>query len=63
MLNADQVEAYWALKSTLWVPSSLSLMQQNKHFQQHSGQRAVLMCSNALHCDFIAHIVLKSRNH
>ena len=36
---------YWALKSTLWAPYSLSL-QQNKHFQPQSGQRAVLMCSN-----------------
>ena len=50
---------YWALKSTLWAPSSLRLMYKNKQFQPHSGQRAVLMCSNALHCDFIAHIVLK----
>ena len=54
---------YWALKSTLWAPSSLSLMHKNKQFQPHSGQKAVLMCFNALHCDFIAHIVLKSWNH
>ena len=56
------MEPYWALKSTLWGPCSLSLMQQNKHFQPHSGQRAVLMCSNALDCDFIAHTVLKYKN-
>ena len=36
---------------------------QNLLFQQHSGQKAVLMCSNALHNDFIAHMVLKSWNH
>ena len=50
-------------KSTLWAPSSLSSMNKNKHFQPHSGQKHVLMCSNALHCEFIAHIVLKSWNH
>ena len=50
-------------KSILWAPSSLSLMQQNKHFRPHRGQQAVLMCSNALHCDFIAHMVLKYWNH
>ena len=36
---------------------------QNLLFQQHSGQQTVLMCSNALHNDFIAHMVLKSWNH
>ena len=36
---------------------------QNLLLQQHSGQKAVLRCSNALHCDFIAHIVLKQWNH
>ena len=50
-------------KSTLWAPSSFSLMHKNKHFQAQRGQRAVLMCFNALHCDFIAHIVVKSWNH
>ena len=49
--------------ATFWVPSSFSLMHKNKHFQPHSGQRAVLMCPNALHCGFIAHTVLKSWNH
>ena len=43
--------------ATFWVPSSLSLMYKHKHFQPHGGQRIVLMCSNAWHCDFIAHIV------
>ena len=33
--------------------------QKNKHLPPHSDRRAVLMCSNALHCDFIAHIALK----
>ena len=36
---------------------------QNLLFQQHIGQRAVLMCSNALHNDLIAHMVLTSWNH
>ena len=36
---------------------------QNLLFQQHSGQKAVLMGSNALHSDFIAHMILKSWNH
>ena len=49
--------------ATIWVPSSLSLLYKNKHFQPHGGQWAVRMCSKALQCDFIAHIVLKSWNH
>ena len=48
--------------ATLCAPSSFRLMPKNKQFQPHSGQRSVLMCSNALHCDFIAHIVLKLWN-
>ena len=54
---------YWAQKSTLWASSSFKIVYENKQFQPHSGQRAVLMCSNALHCDFIAHMMLKSWNH
>ena len=49
--------------ATFCAPSSFSLMHKNNPFQPHSGQRAVLVCSKALHCDFIAHMVLKSWNH
>ena len=28
-------------------------------FQPHNGQQTVLLCSNAVHADFSAHIVLK----
>ena len=55
-----------ALLGTKIHPVGPSLVQnnwQNLLFQQHSGQKAVLMCSNALHNDFIAHMVLKSWNH
>ena len=40
---------YWAPKSTTWAPSSFKIVYENKQFQPHSGQRAVLRCSNALH--------------
>ena len=43
-------------------PFRTQINYKNKQIQPHSGQRAVLMCSIALHCDFIAHIVLKSWN-
>ena len=55
-----------ALLGTKIHPVGSFLVQnnwQNLLFQQHSGQKAVLMCSNALHNDFIAHMVLKSWNH
>ena len=48
--------------ATLMAPSSLKIMQQNVVLQPHSGQQTVLMCSNALHCDFIAHMMLNSCN-
>ena len=57
--NFSPLELCWVLKSTMWALSSLSLVYKNNYFQPHSGPRAILMCSNALHCDFIAHIVLK----
>ena len=46
--------------ATLLAPSSLKIMYKNVLFQPHSGQTTVSMCSNALHCDFIAHMMLKS---
>ena len=55
-----------ALLGTKIHPVGSFLVQnnwQNLLFQQHSGQQTVLMCSNALHNDFIAHMVLKSWNH
>ena len=56
-------QAYLAPKSTLWAPASLKIMQQNVSFQRHSDQKAILRCSNALHGDFNAPMMLKSWNH
>ena len=42
---------YWALQSTL---RAFKIMYKSNQFQQHSSQRAVLMCSTALHSQSVA---------
>ena len=53
---------FWAPKSTIWAAASLKIIKQNVLFQPHSDQNAILMCSNALHSDFRAPMMLKSWN-
>ena len=43
-------------------PASLKIMSNSQAFQPYSGQKAVLMCSNASHSDFIAYIMPESWN-
>ena len=45
---------FWAPRSTLRAPSSFKIMYKNKQFQPHSSQRALLMCSHALHSQSVA---------
>ena len=57
------IGALFGSKTHLWRPFLAQNNVANLGFQQHSGQKAVLMGSNALHSDFIAHKMLKSWNH
>ena len=47
----------WVHRRLCWLRPRLKEL-----FQPHSGQKTVSMCSNALHCNFIAHMMLKSCN-
>ena len=56
-------DPYWAPKIASVPTPAAHQMVAGLAFQPHSGQKAVLRGSNALHSDFIAHKMLKSWNH
>ena len=55
--------ALLGLKSALWAPSWLRIIQQAVGFLHISAPEAVLMGYIALYSEIIAHMLLKSWNH
>ena len=52
---------FFGPQNRLWATSWGSPDVAGLTFQPHSGQQTVLLCSNAVHADFNAHIVLKQQ--